>query len=144
MSPTWPPSVLRDDTWRYGIVAGLAVVPFTAASYWQTGSEMSLGVVFWAGVVAGYLVKRRGLDGTAVGFRAGLVGALPGLWMAADLTAFVLGLGGGWFRLLQLLVVAVVVSLLFLFASVTGALGGRLGGWLAERGGHPRETGSGA
>jgi len=129
------------ERWRYALLGGLLAVPFTTASYWQTGSELSLGAVFWAGMAVGYLAKRRGLPSTPVGVRAGVVGALPGLWMAGDIVAFVLTLSGpGWFRAAQLLVVVVVTVLTFVLAAAVGGLGARLGGWLAERSGHPRSV----
>ncbi|MDS0280820.1 DUF5518 domain-containing protein [Haloarcula onubensis] len=132
--------------WRYALLGGLVALPFTALSYAQSGEELKLGAVFWAALLVGYLARRRGLSGTPVGARAGLVGALPVLWQVGDIATFVVGLGGpAWFRTVQLAVVAVVVPLAFGLAAVAGALGGRLGGWLAERNGHPRRpAGSGA
>jgi len=128
------------QTWRYALLGGLVALPFTSLSYAQSGTELGLGAVFWAAVLVGYLARRRGLSGTPVGARAGLVGSMPELWMVGDIASFVVGLGGpAWFRIAQLAVVALFVPLVLGLAALVGALGGRLGGWLAERHGHPRQ-----
>jgi hypothetical protein len=118
-------------------------LPFTTLSYAQTGDELTLGMVLWGGLLAGYLAKRRGLAGTPVGARAGAVGGLPALWMTGDLLVFLTGLGGpAWFRAVQLAVVVLWLPLVVGLSVLVGGLGGRLGGWLAERGGHPRNPAS--
>jgi hypothetical protein len=131
---------LWSPTWRYALVAGLASVPVTLALNRQdpSGTWNVTGVAL-AALVAGYLVKRRGLGGGQVGFRAGVVGAVPVLWSVADTVPFVLGLAQPeWFTALQLGLVILSVPLLVGFVAATGALAGMLGGWLAERNGHPR------
>jgi len=136
------PGPLRrlSEQWRYALIGGLVALPFTAVTYAQSGAELRLGAVFWAAVLAGYLARRRGLSSTPIGARAGLVGSTPVLWMAGDIAAFVVGLGGpAWFRTAQLAAVALLVPLVLGLAALVGALGGRLGGWLAERNGHPRQ-----
>ena len=137
MARIGPPAI--DTTWRYALLAGLVSLPFTTLSYWQTGSEVSLNAVFWAALLAGYLVKRRDVPSTPVGLRAGLIGGLPTLWMTADMIQFIVGLGGpAWFRVVQVAVMAGLLLVGFLFAALVGGLSARLGGWLAERNGHPR------
>ncbi|MDS0260732.1 DUF5518 domain-containing protein [Haloarcula sp. S1CR25-12] len=127
------------ERWRYALLGGVLAVPFTTLSYAETGRELALGAVFWAALLVGYLAKRRGLSSTPVGARAGLVGSVPALWMVGDLAVVVLGLGGpAWFRAVQLAVVALLLPLIVGLGVVVGALGARLGGWLAMRSGHPR------
>lgn len=132
-------------TWRYALLGGLLALPFTALSYARTGEELTLGMVLWCGMLAGYLAKWRGLAGTPVGTRAGAVAGLPAVWMVGDLSVFVAGLGGPlWFRGLQLAVVALLLPLIIGLSAVVGGVGGRLGGWLAERRGHPQTTVTGS
>lgn len=124
---------------RYALLGGLVAAPFTAMSYWGSGTEVSLGAVFWGGLLAGYLVKRRGGTGTAVGFDAGVVGATPGLWLLVE--EFVLGrplTDPSTFAQMALLG-GLLAPILLALGGLTGGVGGRLGGWLAERGGHPRQ-----
>jgi len=102
-------------------------------------------MVFWGGVLTGYLAKRRGLPGTPVGTRAGAVAGLPALWMVGDLSVFIAGLGGPlWFRAIQLVIVALLLPLIVGLSAIVGGLGGRLGSWLAERRGHPQSPVTGS
>jgi ABC-type thiamin/hydroxymethylpyrimidine transport system permease subunit len=140
MGWTGPLAGRLSRTWRYGLLGGVLALPFTALSYARTGGELTLGVVFWGGLLAGYLAKRRGLAGTPAGTRAGVVGGVPALWMVADLSVFVAGLGGpAWFRAVQLAVLVLWLPLVVGLSALVGGLGGRAGGWIAERSGHPRK-----
>jgi len=127
-------------TWKYALFGGLAALPFVAASYWQTGSHLSLNAVFWGGLLAGYMVKRRGRESTPVGLRAGIVGSLPALWFVVEGASLVREFSQPvWFDAVQFVALLGLVVVSLLFGAIVGALGGRLGGWLAERSGHPRE-----
>lgn len=120
--------------WRYAIAGGLASTPLTLAGYWRSGfgSHMSLSWVLLAGVVAGYLAAGRGLDVGWVGLRAGLVGALPGLWMSfLVLEATFEPMEPPWFRAVGVVVAVLMVAFLFFVSGVVGYLGGKVGGWLA-------------
>lgn len=125
------------EAWRYGLVGGLLAVPFTTASYWQTGSELSLSPVLLGGVVAGYLAKRATGTARGVGIRTGLIGGLPTLWMLADIVVSSSALTGAWWfvgagvGLVALFVLAVGV-MGFGFAALVGELGAHIGGWLAN------------
>ncbi|MFC6977144.1 DUF5518 domain-containing protein [Halomicroarcula sp. GCM10025709] len=48
-------------TWKYALIGGVATLPFTIGFYWQSrmGSEFSLNMVFWGGLLAGYLAARQ-------------------------------------------------------------------------------------
>ncbi|MFC7075513.1 DUF5518 domain-containing protein [Haloarcula halophila] len=132
-----------NDTWRYALLGGVLSAPFTLASYWQSGSEMSLSAVFFAAIVVGYLAKQRGLESSPVGLRTGVVGSVPALWIVWDLLTAATALSGSaWFVVGGSLAVA-LFTLMFLglvvsFSALFGALGGRLGGWIAERSGGGR------
>ena len=145
MAWTGPLADRLSETWRYALLGGLLALPFTTLSYARTGDEVALGAVFWGGLLAGYLAKRRGLTGTPVGSRAGVVGGLPALWMVGDIVPYLVGLGGpAWFRAVQLALVLLMVPVFVGLSALVGGLGGRLGGWLAESGGHPRKPVSGS
>ncbi|MFC7019807.1 MULTISPECIES: DUF5518 domain-containing protein [Haloarcula] len=144
MSPTDPSTRTTRAVWTYALVGGLVSLPVTAAAYWQTGTELSLNVVFLGGLLAGTLARRQGLSGTRTGFRAGLVGSLPALWMGADLGGFVAGLAEpAWFRAVQVVVLVVLVAALFGLGALLGSLGGRLGAWFVERFGGRRPSTAG-
>lgn len=127
------------DTWMFALLGGGISIPLTAASYWRTGSALSLSAVLLGGLVAAYLAERRAGGSAGVGLRAGLVGALPVLWLLADvLSAWTALSGPAWFMaagtLLTGLVVAAFAALGVGLSAIVGALGGRVGTWLAGSG----------
>jgi hypothetical protein len=124
------------STWKYALLGGLASLPFTAVSYWQTGSELSLSPVIFGGLLAGYFAKRKTGTGSGVGFRAGLIGALPAIWILFDILGATVGLSGPlWFRAVGTILTAsmgvLFVLLGFGFAGIIGGIGGRIGSWIA-------------
>lgn len=129
------------DTWRFALLGGLASLPFTTASYWQTGSELSLSPVFFGGLLAAYLARRKHGTAKGVGLRAGLIGGLPGLWVLYDVLVAATALSGPpWFMAAGVVMTALflmtVAVLAFGLSALVGAVGGRVGGWLAgETGG---------
>jgi len=125
------------ESWRYALLGGLASAPFTAFGYWETGSELSLGPVFFGGILAGFLAARETGTIRGVGVRTGLVGGLPAVWLLVDLLAASRGLSGPpWFvasGLVFVIVAAAVIGLLaFGFSALVGVGGARVGGWLAS------------
>lgn len=123
-------------TWKYALVGGVVSLPATTASYWQTGSEMSLASVLLGSLLAGYLAKRKTGTSAGVGVRAGLVGALPVLWVLSDVLGASTALSGPpWFvaagTLLTILTLTAVGVLGFGLSALVGGVGGRVGGWLA-------------
>lgn len=135
-------------SWRYGLVGGVLAVPFVAASYLQTGSSMSLGAVFFGGLLSGFLAARGGETARGVGTRTGLVGATPVLWVGFDLVTATSALSGpGWFVAAGTGLTAVVVVGFCLFAfalsGLVGEVGGRVGGWVGDTGEGSTPTGAG-
>lgn len=123
--------------WKYALVGGVASLPLTAFSYWQTGSELSLGAVVFGGGLAGYLATRRDGESNGVGARAGIVGGLPVLWILFDILAATSWLDGPvWFvtsaTLLTIGFTLVVAVLGFGLAALVGEVGARVGSWLAS------------
>lgn len=139
MLQSGPPISEMSDAWRFALLGGLASIPFTTATYWQTGSEMSLSPVFFGGLLAGYLAKRKTGSGSGVGARAGLVGGLPVLWILFDVLAATPALSGpSWFVaagiVLTVLSVIVLAALAAGLAALIGGIGGRVGSWIAGSG----------
>ncbi|WP_435348560.1 DUF5518 domain-containing protein [Haloarchaeobius sp. HRN-SO-5] len=141
MPPSEVPPRSTNDKWKYALVGGLASIPFTATSYWQSGSEISLTPVLFGGLLAGYLAKRRVGDGRGVGARTGLLGGLPVLWMLIDILPVVIGMPNPrWFTVVGVGVAFGITLVGFGLAALIGELGGRIGGWLADRGGRGQQT----
>lgn len=135
-----PPQSIGDK-WKYAIIGGLASIPFTTVSYWQSGSEVSLAPVFFGGLLAGYLAKRRLGEGCGVGAQAGLVGGLPVLWMLIDVLPFIVGLPNpAWFAVVSVVAAFGTAILGFGLTALFGEVGGRVGGWLSARGGRSHQT----
>lgn len=137
MPETGPPPQHGTTRWKYALVGGLASLPFTIFSYWQTGSELSLGAVLFGGILAGHLVERTGGE-SRIGTRVGIVGGLPVLWVLFDVLAATSGLAGpAWFvtgaTLLTIGVTIVVAVLGFGIAALVGEVGARIGNWLAGK-----------
>lgn len=133
---------LRSPTWQYALPGGLASLPLTLALHLRSVGNIwdASGIVLCA-LVVGYLAKRRGLESTPVGLRAGAVGAFPILLSVLEMVPLVLAFTQpAWFTALQLGLVTVAVPLLVGFTALVGGVAARFGGWLAERSGHPRTT----
>ncbi|MDS0260733.1 DUF5518 domain-containing protein [Haloarcula sp. S1CR25-12] len=139
MAPILPRRRTDPTTRRYALLVGLSSIPFAVHSYVQPGAVTWLPFwpVFGAGLLTGYVAGRRGESGAAAGFDAGEVGSLPGLWTLLDVFVFSGGLlaeplGVG-------LLVALLTPVVVLLGGLTGAVGGRVGGWMAELRGQPRQ-----
>jgi len=122
--------------WAYGLIGGVVSLPFTAVSYWQTGSELSLAPVVLGGLVAGYLATRKTGESDGVGLRTGVIGGLPIVWMLVDVLLGASELAGpSWF-----VTGATLLTILFLVAlgvvglglsALVGGLGAKIGSWVA-------------
>ena len=122
--------------WKYALIGGLASLPFTTLSYWQTGSELSLGAVLFGGILAGYLAKRAAGEISGVGTRVGIVGGHPVLWVVFDVLAATEGLAGPtWFvtsaTLFTIGLSLVVAVVGFGISALVGEVGARIGSWMA-------------
>lgn len=100
---------------------------------------MSFDMVTLAGLLAGYLAAGRVADVGRVGLRAGLVGAVPGLWLSGKALSFALApMDPPWFRPLWIVAAVGFTAFTFLICGVVGYLGGKVGGWLAGKTGRRR------
>jgi hypothetical protein len=145
MPDVGPPPQDGTTPWKYALVGGVASLPFTTLSYWQTGSELSLGAVLFGGILAGYSATRADGDISGVGTRVGIVGGLPVLWVVFDVLAATGGLAGpAWFvtsaTLLTIGFTTVIALVGFGISALIGEVGTRIGSWLA--GSRPRNPAS--
>lgn len=119
--------------WKYGLIGGGVALPCTAFSYWQTGSEVSMGAVVFGGILAGYVLARSNGDTTLTGIRAGIVGGLPILWAVFRTYVAVTELTQPeWITLLQGVFLIGFTVVGFGIAAVVGEVGVRIGAWLAD------------
>ncbi len=127
------------ETWRYALVGGLSSIPLTLGLYWLSGAgnELSFNMVFFGGLLAGYLAATgpKDIGSAAVGIRAGVVGSLPGLWLLAELVWVAATLTGPlWFRVVGNGVIAVTFALFTVgLAALIGLVGATVGGWLVRK-----------
>lgn len=127
------------DTWTYALVGGLVPAILVAQELWRSAAEITYPGLLLGGVVAGYLVKRRDGNATGTGARAGLIAGIPTLWVMRGLLTGIVELPNPlWFRGVGLLVLVYAGAVLLLLPTLVGGLGGHIGGWLAERRGHPQ------
>ena len=144
MVRTGPLPLRMTETWKYALIGGLASLPFTIGCYWLSGmgSEFSLNMVFFGGLFAGYLASAAATatNSSSVGFRAGVVGGLPGLWLLVDLLEAAIAWASPlWFRVAAVSMLAVGFTAVLLgFAGLVGLLGAKAGGWLARKTGANR------
>ena len=119
--------------WKYGLIGGGVALPCTAFSYWQTGSEVSVGAVVFGGILTGYLLTRSDSETTRAGIQVGIVGGLPILWAVFDTYVAVAGFTQPeWVTLAQGVFLTVFTVAGFGIAAVVGEIGVRIGTWLAD------------
>lgn len=125
------------ETWKYALIGGLLALPFTALAAWRSPENISLGMVVVGSALAGYLIKRRGGNSTATGLRAALIGGFPAVWALNELLWAIPTIPNPpWFRAVGVAMLLVVGGIILAVVAVFGVIGGRFGGWLAERRGH--------
>ena len=126
------------ESLRYGLIGGLASIPFSLGFYWLSGmgNQFTGNMVVLGGVLAGYLAKRGSARASNAGIYAGVIGGLPLLvWSLALL----LGIPDGFVRVWQSDLVLEALFFLtaglafLLFYMIAGLLGGLLGGWLSKK-----------
>lgn len=123
---------------KYGLIGGLASIPFSLGLYWQSGmgTQFTANMVVLGGVLAGFLAKRGSARASNAGICAGVIGGIPILiWNQALL----LGIPDGFVRVwwsapvLEVLFSLTVVLAFLLFFMIAGLIGGLLGGWLLKK-----------
>lgn len=136
------------DAWRYGLVGAAVALPLVAVlsvqSWTATNRMVDLTPLLLGSAVAGYLQRAGPAGAKRAGIRAAVVGALPlvvvfagtARWLTTNL------LDGGtaplWVDLLGVVLFGCVVLAAAILVCALGALGGRVGDWLAEKRGRRR------
>lgn len=139
MTRIGPLPLRTSDTWTYALIGGLAGFLLGAGSYLQAGAgdEYTLNGALLAGAVAGYLAaaSQTEADAGRAGVRAGLIGGLPALWILADVFDAASALAGPlWFQVVALvMVVGTILVTVLGVAVLVGAIGAKVGAWIAER-----------
>ncbi len=116
------------DIWSYALVGGAVSLLLGTVRYWQTGVELALFPIFVGGFVAGYLQQSRLGERDNAGFVAGLIGALPALWVVYGLVKTSFGFSNPlWFYGVFVLMVTVATVVVFALSGCIGSVGARLG-----------------
>lgn len=144
MTRTGPPSSTR----RQALLGGVVALLGTAAIYWQSSNELSLGPILVGALVAGYLHDGDRSSRRRLGVGVGLIGGLPAVWLLADVLGALSGLGGPpWFRVvatgLGIGSILTISLLAFGLAAVTGIVGAAVGDWLSRKTGRRRSPTAG-
>lgn len=139
MTRIGPLPLPTSDTWKYALIGGLAGLLLGLATYLQAGAgdEFTLNGALLGGALAGYLAAASGTDADAgsAGVRAGLIGGLPGLWILVDVFDAASALAGPlWFQVVALGgIVGTILLVVLGVAALLGAIGAKVGAWVAER-----------
>ncbi|WP_226481242.1 DUF5518 domain-containing protein [Natrinema amylolyticum] len=125
-------ALFEDDAWRIAVIGGCLALPFTTATYVQTGDNIGLEAVFYGGLLAGYLYESGPTDRSRVATRVGLIGALPMLWLCFDTMVII---GTETASPLPFLAVAAIFMVLFTalgfwLSVVVAMLGAWVGDWI--------------
>jgi len=119
--------------WKYVLIGGGVALPCTAFSYWQTGSEVSLGAVVLGGLLTGYLLTQSNSETSRAGIRVGILGGLPVLWAVFDTYVATAGFTEPvWFELAGGVLLIGFTIIGFGIAALAGEVGVRIGIWLAD------------
>ena len=122
------------QTWTDALIGGLASIPLTLGNYWLFGSReyFSLNMVFFGGVLAGYLAKRHSVSVGAASVRAGLIGGIPALaWVDVVFVDYLRDVAASWAITPAIVIGIMVCSFLLALSGLSGRLGGFVGSWLA-------------
>ncbi|WP_202935030.1 DUF5518 domain-containing protein [Halorussus amylolyticus] len=126
------------EKWRYSVPGGILAAVFVALSYSDDGSTVSLGAVFFVGILVGVLSKRHYGTSKGTGVLTGLVGAVPVVWMLGQMLTDVSGLSGpAWFTATATIMTLFVVAFGFALSAVVGEVGARIGGAITGTGPTP-------
>ncbi|MFC6873530.1 DUF5518 domain-containing protein [Halobellus marinus] len=119
--------------WKCVLLGGGVALPCTAFSYWQTGSEVSLGAVVLGGLLTGYLLTQSNSDTSRAGIQVGILGGLPVLWAVFDTYVAAAGFTEPvWFKLAEGVLLFGFIITGFGIAALAGEVGVRIGTWLAD------------
>ena len=128
MRLTTPATLSPDIKWQYGLAGGIASVPFVAASYWETGSEVALGPMLLISLLFGYTAHRRSGISQGIGGKVGIVGSVPLPWMIFEIALRVPKIPNPqWFTALSYIILIIYTIITFVFSFLFGELSARIG-----------------
>mgnify|MGYP000173936998 CR=1 FL=1 len=129
--------VLRDNyTWKYALLGGLISIPLVIGDYWLSGMGhyFSFNMVFFGGLLAGFLAKRDAANASKAAIGAGILGGLPGyIWIFPAMVRTWRSFATSWSSPIVATLVMTLAGVMMIGASALGGfLGGLVGGWLAN------------
>jgi hypothetical protein len=128
------PSVLQNHkTIRYAVLGGLLSIPLIVGSNWLIGVEdhFSTTTLVFGGLLAGYLARGTDADAAVAGAGAGAIGGVPGyIWILPQMirTATSWSSTVATVGVLFFMAIAVIA-----ISTLTGGIGGVVGGWIATK-----------
>lgn len=135
IGPPPTPGVYR--TWKYALLGGLVSMPLVLIDYWLSGlgDTFPTTMVFFGGLLAGFLAQRDAVDGARAAMGAGVVGGLPGyVFILPAMVRTSQSFASAWSSPLAAAVLMVFMGLFIIgINALTGLIGGMVGGWLAKK-----------
>ncbi|AHZ22100.1 hypothetical protein E6P09_07015 [Haloferax mediterranei ATCC 33500] len=128
-------STLTDHPWAYALPVGGVCAWYVFVTSWQSSpGSLPLGPVLLASFVGGFLFEHGSGDASGVGFRTGIVGALPLVWHSHRVFPYIAGLDQpAWFGVVQAMLILFVTVVIVVFAGAFGMLGAFVGSWVATK-----------
>ncbi|GAB7121265.1 DUF5518 domain-containing protein [Natrinema sp. JCM 9743] len=127
---------------KCALVGGLISIPLTIVYniYHTSGESFTLGLVFFGGIVSGYLANETSLRASMAGFYAGLIGSLPAYILGiSDITTSTTNTSSSIVLALFTILFTMVI---FAMGGITGSIGGLFGGWLTKKFGKTGRSGT--
>lgn len=129
---------------KYALIGGLISIPLTLLynTYYVGGDSFTIGLVFFGGIISGYLANRASLRASAAGFYAGLIGAIPAYVIGiSDIVTSATNTVSTVSSSIGVVLTALLFTvIIFAMGGITGTLGGVFGGWLTKKFGKPRRS----
>lgn len=128
---------------RYSLPGGVLAAIFVALSYGDSTSSLSLGAVFFVGIIVGFLSKRHYGSGKGAGALTGLIGAVPVVWILGQMLTATSGLSGpAWFTAAGTLLIVFFIFCIgvfsFALSALIGEVGARIGDTITQSNPHPQ------
>lgn len=132
--------VLRTNhTWKYALLGGLLSIPLVIGDYWLSGmgNNFSISMVFFGGLLAGFLAKRNAANARRAAIGAGIIGGLPGyIWIFPAMVRTWTSFATAWSSPIAATVLMTLAGVVMIGTGALGGfLGGYVGGWLANKAG---------
>lgn len=130
--------VLRENqTLKYALFGALISIPLVLGDYWLSGmgNYFSINMVFFGGLLAGFLAKRGSANARRAAIGAGIIGGLPGyLWIFPAMVRTGTSFVTAWSSSIAAIVLMTLSGVMVIgISGLAGLLGGIVGGWLAKK-----------